>query len=28
VIAFRDVDDDDPALAFSPLVRGMEKTFA
>jgi hypothetical protein len=28
VIAFREMDDSDPALAFSPLVRGMEKTFA
>jgi hypothetical protein len=28
VIAFREVDDADPALAFSPLVRGVEKTMA
>ena len=28
MIAFREVDDADPALAFSPLVRGVEKTFA
>ena len=28
MIAFREVDDADPALVFSPLVRGMEKTFA
>ncbi|CUH39480.1 hypothetical protein JSE7799_02207 [Jannaschia seosinensis] len=28
MIAFREVDDADPALAFSPLVRGIEKTFA
>ena len=28
MIAFREIDDADPALAFSPLVRGMEKTFA
>ena len=27
MIAFREVDDADPALAFSPLVRGVEKTF-
>jgi hypothetical protein len=25
VIAFREIDDADPALAFSPLVRGMEE---
>ena len=28
MIAFREIDDADPALAFSPLVRGIEKTFA
>ena len=28
MIAFRDVDDTDPALAHSPMVRGVEKTFA
>jgi hypothetical protein len=28
VVAFREVDDADPALAFSPMVRGVEKTFA
>lgn len=28
MIALREVDDADPALAFSPLVRGVEKTFA
>lgn len=28
MIAFREIDDADPALAFSPLVRGVEKTFA
>lgn len=28
MIAFREVDDADPALAFSPMVRGVEKTFA
>lgn len=26
--AFREEDDADPALAFSPMVRGVEKTFA
>ena len=28
MIAFREIDDADPALAFSPLVRGVDKTFA
>lgn len=28
MIAFREVDDTDTALAFSPVVRGVEKTFA
>lgn len=28
MIAFREVDDADPALAFSPMVRGVGKTFA
>jgi len=28
VIALREMDDADPALAFSPLVRRMEKTCA
>jgi hypothetical protein len=28
VIAFREIDDADPAIAFSPLVRGIEKTLA
>ncbi|EPX85465.1 hypothetical protein ruthe_01725 [Rubellimicrobium thermophilum DSM 16684] len=28
VIGFREIDDADPVLAFSPLVRGVEKTFA
>lgn len=28
MIAFREVDDADPALGHSPLVRGIEKTFA
>jgi hypothetical protein len=28
VIALREVDDADPALAVSPLVRGIEKTLA
>ena len=28
MIALREVDDADPALAFSPLVRGVEKTLA
>jgi hypothetical protein len=28
VIAFRKIDEADPALAFSPMVRGVEKTFA
>lgn len=28
MIAFREIDDADPALAHSPLVRGVEKTFA
>lgn len=28
MIAFREIDAADPALAFSPLVRGVEKTFA
>lgn len=28
MIALSEVDDADPALAFSPLVRGIEKTFA
>ena len=28
MIALREVDEADPALAFSPLVRGVEKTFA
>ncbi|TYO89265.1 hypothetical protein [Oceanicella actignis] len=27
MIAFREIDDADPALTFSPLVRGIEKTF-
>ena len=28
MIELREIDDADPALAFSPLVRGIEKTFA
>ena len=28
MILFREIDDADPALAFSPLVRGIKKTFA
>jgi hypothetical protein len=28
MIEFRDIDDADPALTLSPIVRGMEKTFA
>lgn len=28
MIAFRDVDDADPALLHSPIVRAIEKTFA
>ena len=28
MIAFREIDDTDPALAYSPMVRGHEKTFA
>ena len=28
MIEFRDIDDDNPALALSPIVRGLEKTFA
>lgn len=28
MIAFREIDDADPALAHSPMVRGLEKTFA
>jgi len=28
VIAFRDIDDEDPALTYSPIVRGCEKVFS
>lgn len=28
MIAFREIDDADPALVHSPMVRGLEKTFA
>ena len=28
MIAFREIDDADPSLAFSPLVRGIAKTSA
>lgn len=28
MIAFRDIDDTDPALAHSPMIRGLEKSFA
>ncbi len=28
MIAFGELNDADPALAFSPLMRGVEKTFA
>ena len=28
MIEFRHISDDEPALAFSPLLRGFQKTFA
>lgn len=28
MITLREIDDADPALAHSPMVRGLEKTFA